>query len=124
MGASFFDHCISSSPTEKSKAKIYKNTMKRIAANDSIATFEHGIDCIKAGDHNKTIEYLNKAAELGDTESHFCLAGMYHSGTPQGVQVDIEKDIFHYLEEAAIRGHPQARFNFGAHEEESAAMKR
>jgi hypothetical protein len=100
-------------PLKKSQAKIYKNTMKRIAANDPVATFQFAIDCNKAGDHTKAFEYFTKAAALGDAEAHLRLAEMYHNGA--GVEKNEKKEIYH-LEEATIGGHPRARHNLGAHE--------
>mmetsp|Transcript_17154 Transcript_17154/g.24261 ORF Transcript_17154/g.24261 Transcript_17154/m.24261 type:complete len:252 (-) Transcript_17154:32-787(-) len=97
----------------KSKAKMYKNTMKRIQANDPVATFQFAADCQKAGDNTKAVEFYTKAAELGDAEAHLRLAGMYHSG--QGVETSVEKEMIH-LEAAALLGHPIARHTLGSHE--------
>ncbi len=44
---------------------------------------------------------------------HFKLSLMYYAG--HGVQKNIEKEI-HHLEEAAIGGHPRARYNLGCKE--------
>mmetsp|Transcript_11289 Transcript_11289/g.18665 ORF Transcript_11289/g.18665 Transcript_11289/m.18665 type:complete len:264 (-) Transcript_11289:60-851(-) len=99
--------------TLKSKAKLYKNTMTRIKANDPIATFQFAADCHRAGDLAKALEYYAKAAELGDAEAHLRLAGMFHNG--QGVQPSVEKEMSH-LEAAALCGHPIARHTLGSHE--------
>ena len=54
------------------------------------------------------MKYFLKAAELGDANSHLMLAPMYRSG--DGVQKDKKKDKYH-LEQAAILGQPDARWN-------------
>jgi len=57
---------------------------------------------------------------LGDAEAHNQLSLMYYTG--HGVEKDGEKDEkdskkeVHHLEEAAIGGHPRARYNLGCHE--------
>jgi TPR repeat protein len=56
---------------------------------------------------------LTKAAELGDVNAHYQLAVMYHEGI--GVEKDEKRELQH-LEEAAIRGHPEARYNLAVTE--------
>ena len=46
-------------------------------------------------------------------ESHYELSVMYYKG--EGVETDEKKRVFH-LEEAAIAGHPNARFSLGVFE--------
>ena len=58
------------------------------------------------GDYDKAIEYLTKAAELGDAAAHYNLGNMYWKGGD--VEKEEEKGIYHY-EKTAIGGHPQAR---------------
>ena len=65
------------------------------------------------GDYHSAFEYFTKAAALGDAEAHIRLAGMYRDG--EGVEKDEGKKIFHQ-EEAAIGGHPRARYNLGCEE--------
>ncbi len=65
-------------------------------------------------DYETTLKYLTKAAELGDAGAHYHLSLMYRDG--EGVEKDQEKEIYH-LEEAAIGGHPNARFNVGCIEQ-------
>ena len=67
----------------------------------------------KKGDYVRSFEYWTKAAELGDAEAHHRLACLYRDG--EGVEKDKKKEIHHY-EEAAIGGHPLARYNIGRHE--------
>lgn len=50
---------------------------------------------------------------MGDVEAHFKLTESYQVG--RGVKKDRAKEIYH-LEEAAIGGHPIARYNLGCQE--------
>src|SRR6056300_946225 len=50
---------------------------------------------------------------MGDFEAHFNLSIMYRKG--QGVEKNTKKEVYH-LEEAAIGGHPEARYNLGCYE--------
>lgn len=69
----------------------------------------------------KAFEYYSKAAELGGVEAHFKLACFYQLG--RGVEEDKEKEIFH-LEEAAIAGHPFARYILGWNEHDNGNIDR
>jgi TPR repeat protein len=62
------------------------------------------------GDYDGAFEYWTKAAGLGHGDWHYRLADFYRKG--QGVEKD-EKRELHHLEEAAIGGHPGARFFLG-----------
>ena len=53
---------------------------------------------------------------MGDTNAHYHLSNMYFRG--EGVEDDLEKEMYH-AEEAAIGGHPEARYNLGVYEWES-----
>ena len=90
-----------------------ENIMKRIEANDPVAMREQGSYCYKKGDYSSAFEYFTKAAKLGDIEANYKLASCFDLG--HGIEKDEKKDVFH-LEEAAIGGHPIARFNLGCHE--------
>ena len=50
---------------------------------------------------------------MGEVEAHYQLSCMYHEGN--GVEKDREKENYH-LEEAAIGGHPEARYYLGCYE--------
>ena len=100
-------------PMQKNKAKTEKNWMDRIKANDPVAIRERGKKCYREGDYEGAFEYYKKAAELEDIDAHYNLSTMYHEG--QGVERDLKKKVYH-LEEAAIGGHPQARYNIANHE--------
>ena len=90
-----------------------KRRMKRVEANDPVAFRQEGMEQYKKGEYIKAFEYWTKGAELGDAESQYQLAGLYNEG--DGVEVDIGKET-HHLEEAAIGGHPHARYLLGRYE--------
>ena len=90
-----------------------KRMMKRIEANDPAAMTDQGNLQYLNGEYIRAFEYFTKAAELGDAQAHHRLAEMYHDG--KGVGKDEEMEI-HHLEEAAIGGHPIARYNLGYEE--------
>jgi TPR repeat protein len=87
--------------------------MKRVKANDPLAIFKMGLKRQEEGEIGGAIQYWTKAAKLGGIEAHQNLSLMYIDGL--GVEKDIKKAVYH-MEEAAIGGHPIARFNLGNHE--------
>jgi len=89
------------------------NLMKRVEANDPIAMRQIGGMHQIEEDYVRAIEYWSKAAQLGDIDAHHNLSVMYERG--KGVEVDQTKGIYH-LEEAAIAGHPYARYNLACNE--------
>jgi TPR repeat protein len=89
-----------------------KNNVERAKANDPGALCQLGVMSIQRGDGN-AFRYYSKAASLGDIEAHFYLSLMYHIGG--SVERDMKKRVYH-LEEAAIGGHPVARYNLGCTE--------
>eukprot|EP00577_Skeletonema_sp_RCC1716_P017407 CAMPEP_0113398608 /NCGR_PEP_ID=MMETSP0013_2-20120614/15060_1 /TAXON_ID=2843 ORGANISM="Skeletonema costatum, Strain 1716" /NCGR_SAMPLE_ID=MMETSP0013_2 /ASSEMBLY_ACC=CAM_ASM_000158 /LENGTH=286 /DNA_ID=CAMNT_0000283381 /DNA_START=44 /DNA_END=900 /DNA_ORIENTATION=+ /assembly_acc=CAM_ASM_000158 len=97
-------------PTVETDEECDRNRMKRIEANDQAAMCAEGVQQSKKGDYIRAFQYFTKAAELGDVEVHYRLAGMYEHG--EGVEKDRGK-VIHHMEEAAIGGHPNARFNLG-----------
>jgi TPR repeat protein len=62
-----------------------------------------------------------KAAKLGNIEAHYQLSICYWLG--HGIEKDEKKEVFH-LEEAAIGGHPFARYNLGCHEGRNGRIER
>ena len=90
-----------------------KQRRKRIEANDPAAMRQEGIRKYRSGDFTSSFEFCSKAAEVGDAMAHYQLSLLYQEG--YGVEKDEKKDIYH-LEEAAIGGHPKARYNLGCHE--------
>ncbi len=108
-------------PAPKSDEEANKRIMKRIKKNDPDAMEFMGRNCIDEGDYEKALEYLTKAAELGNAEAHYNLSHMYDNRW--GVEKDDEKRV-HHIEEAAIGGHPQARYNLGNHETKNGRLER
>ena len=97
----------------KTQEEIYQNYMKRAKANDPVAICGLGKRRYREGDYREAFKYYAKAAALGDVESHYELTGAYRYG--RGVEKDATKEMYH-LEEAAIGGHPKARYNLGLQE--------
>jgi hypothetical protein len=93
-----------------------QNYQKRVKVNDPFALFNTGFKCYKERDYEGALNYYTKAAKLGEIDAQYKLATMYERGL--GVDKDEKKEVY-YLEEAAIRGHPDARYNLGCHEEEN-----
>ena len=60
---------------------------------------------------DRAIEYWTKAAGLGDAGARYQLSVAYQLG--QCAEKDEEKEVYHNLEEAAIGGHVDARYNLG-----------
>ena len=104
--------------TEEEADKLLK---KRIEANDPVAICKWGVEQYNKGDYHKAFECYAKAAELGDVDARDKLACMYGFG--EGVEKDKEKYI-HHLEEAAIGGHPEARYALGFNEAEKGNLER
>jgi hypothetical protein len=108
-------------PLPKTKEDIKQNYTNRAKVNDPIALFQVGVKCLDKGDYEGSFEYFTKAAALGDMDAHYNLSIMYATG--EGVEKDEKKEVYH-LEEAAIGGHQQARFNLGVHEGENGHINR
>lgn len=87
--------------------------MKRVEANDPNALCFIGRERRDLGDYEGAFEYLTKAAVLGNAEAHNTLGCFYGDGL--GVDKDMKKAIYHW-EEAAIGGHPIARYNLDYYE--------
>jgi hypothetical protein len=103
------------------KHKFYKRVMKRVKKNDPVAMRQMGIERGCNGNHETSLKYLTKAAELGDAEAHYSLSIMYYEG--RFVEKDMKRAVNH-LEEAAIGGHPQARHNLGIEEWNNGRLER
>eukprot|EP00984_Skeletonema_dohrnii_P002608 scaffold912_cov121-Skeletonema_dohrnii-CCMP3373.AAC.9 len=100
-------------PTVATDEECDKQRMKRIEANDPVALRREGVVQYHKGDYSSAFQYFTKAAELGNVEAHYRVAVLYDEG--HGVEKERRKEIYH-LEEAAIGGHSDARFNLGCHE--------
>eukprot|EP00984_Skeletonema_dohrnii_P009535 scaffold3651_cov128-Skeletonema_dohrnii-CCMP3373.AAC.2 len=103
--------CRSILPTTLEQAEI--KYMKRAEANDPVAMTHIGKKHYHNGDYEGAFEYYTKAADLGDVIAHYSLSVMYQGGP--GVEEDLEKEVYH-LEEAAIAGHPDGRYNLASYE--------
>ncbi len=107
----------------KTEEETDQQLMKRVAMNDPVALRQEGGLQQKKGNYASAFEYYTKAAKLGDAQAHYHLAGMYHDWL--GVEMD-EGKYTHHLEEAAIGGHPNARYRLGnewAHDNHERAVK-
>jgi len=108
-------------PTPKNQEEAVKDEMRRVEANDPVAVRNMGFKRYSEGGDESAIEYLTKAAELGDVVAHFELSNFYRDG--ECIEKDMKKVIYH-LEQAAIGGHPMARYNLGCVEEENGRFER
>ena len=98
----------------KTDEECIKQLMKRIEANDPVAMRQMGTERFKKGNYESAFEYWARAAALGDAHAHFQLSGMYREG--KGVEKDMKR-VLHHLKEAAIGGHPEARYNLAYFED-------
>ncbi len=105
----------------KTKEESVKLAMKRVKANNPLAMCQEGVKQYSKGEYSKAFEYWTKAAELGDLEAHYKLAALYQLG--HGPEKNTGKEIFHF-EEAAIGGHPSARYVLGWHENKNGSKDR
>ena len=95
-------------PVPKTQEEVNQNYIKRAKANDPLALLQRGLQCDEEGDHEGAFEYYTKAAALGNMNAHHNLSVMYREG--KGVEKDMKKAVYH-MEQAAIGGHADARFN-------------
>ncbi len=103
--------CILSYSTQlQSQEEFDKDEIKRAEANDPVALRHQGGKRQLKGDYEGAVNYFTKAAELGDMTAHCGLAKLYLEG--EGVELDMKKAV-HHFEEAAIGGHPRARYMLG-----------
>ncbi len=108
-------------PLPKTDEENDQRLMKRIKANDPEAMCQMGKKCIEEGNSEGAFEYWSKAAELGNIEAHHNLSLMYGKGG--FVEKDLKKQLYH-LEEAAVGGHPDARYNLANHEGRNGRLDR
>jgi tetratricopeptide (TPR) repeat protein len=105
----------------ENEEEINQNKRKRAKANDPLVLLQMGMKCDREGDIEGAIQYYSKAATLGNMPAHFNLSVMYKLG--EGVEKDMKKYL-HHMEEAAIGGHPTARYNLGCVEYEKGRIDR
>ena len=97
-------------PLPESEEEAEKICMKRVEVDDPDAMCHMGKTRFHEGDYDGAFEYFSKAAGLGDVDAHYHLSVIYQNG--KGVEKN-EKKQLHHLEEAAIGGDPDARYNLG-----------
>ncbi len=109
------------SPLSKSEEESKTKHTKRNQANDPEAIYYEGHGLHNDGEYEAAFEYYKKAADLGHVIAHFGLSLMYLDG--KGVAKDEKKGVYH-LEQAAIGGHPAARYNLGCLDERDGQLDR
>ena len=105
----------------KTEEELNEQWLKRIEANDPIAIRQMGTTKWNEGDYRGAFEYFTKAAALGDVGAHYQLLCLHRNG--HGVERD-EKRELHHLTEAAIGGHPTARYYLARVEERNGQQDR
>ena len=92
---------------------ILSRAIVKITRRSKQALYEKGH---QEGDYETAVEYWTKAAALGDAQANYQLSIMY-------LEKDDEQRLYH-LEQAAIGGHPTARYNLGIIERNSGNFER
>jgi len=108
-------------PIPKSQADIDKSIKKRAEMNCPAALRMIGTECYTKGDFGDAFKYYTKAAGLKDAQAHYELSNMYYAGI--GVEKN-KKMENHHLEEAAIAGQWEARYNLGINEGDKGNIER
>ena len=108
-------------PISDSQEESDKRAMERAKKNDPVALTQMGKKCKEEGDYRKAFEYYTKAAELDHVDAHASLGILYLKG--EGVEKD-DKKLNYHLEQAAIGGHPQARYNLALYEAKNGRFER
>ena len=108
-------------PVPNTQEEMNLNAKKRVEANDPEALLDWAKDLFHEGNHEGAYKYYNKAAELGNANAHYNLSISYQKG--DGVEGDEKKEVYH-LEEAVIRGHPEARHNLAVLEWKNGRIER
>ena len=91
----------------RDEEEINVQKMRRVEANDPVAMREMGLRHFGEVNFDAAFKLFERSAELGDAEAHYKLGHHYKWG--KGVEMDEKKALYH-VEEAAIRGHSDARF--------------
>ena len=79
-------------PSTDAECNLYE--MKRVKANDPVALSHAGTRRFEAGDYATAIDYWQKAAGLGDIQSHYDLSFAFEMG--YGVEIDKKKTVHHW----------------------------
>jgi len=108
-------------PSPDTDADVNRNRMKRIEANDPAAICMMGFILSDEGYYQGAFDHFTKAAELvNSADAHYKLSLLYYEG--KGVEKDTKKKVYH-LEQAAIGGHLDARFNLGVIEKDEGRLE-
>ena len=105
-------------PVPETHAEEELNYMKRIEKNRCRSNDANGWNALPMRSY---FEYWTKAAELGDADAHYKLAGLYNNG--EGVEKDDKKCSYHW-EEAASGGHAVATHTLASIEMENVRYER
>jgi len=97
-------------PTPSTEKEWEKQKLKRVEVNDPVAMRHKGGEKYNERNYPSAVEWYTRAAGLGDVEAHYQLSRMYNLG--KGIEKDGGKEMYH-LKEAAIGGHPEARYELG-----------
>eukprot|EP00985_Skeletonema_marinoi_P013563 scaffold6749_cov89-Skeletonema_marinoi.AAC.2 len=108
-------------PRSTTKEDYHLQIKKRAAANDPVAIHKMAWKHYEEDDYDTAFEYWTKAAELGNASAHYNLSHLYQKG--EGVEKDENRGLYH-LVEAAIAGHPNARYNLAVNEERNCRFDR
>ncbi len=74
-----------------------------------------GAEQHEKGNYSEAVDYYTKAIELDNVEAHFNLSRLLLQNWEDDVE-NTGKKIAYHLEEAAICGHPDARYILGCNE--------
>ncbi len=108
-------------PIPNSQADIDRHVKKGVESNWPAALRWLGNDYYSKGDFDNAFKYFTKAAGMKDAQSHYELSLMYYEGRVVGKNLKMEK---YHLEEAAIGGHFDARYNLGCSEADAGNIGR
>jgi len=108
-------------PYVSSAAEAERNIRKRIKAGDPVAIRQKGAEARMVHNYGVALELLTKASKMGDIVAHNQLGNMYALG--EGIEIDTKKGVYHW-EEAAIGGHPEARYSLGVTNTQQGELKK
>ena len=71
-------------PLPKNQEELNQNYMERAKANDPVALCHMSNKYCSEGDYERAVQYITKAAQLGNANAHYNLSVMYSDG--EGVE--------------------------------------
>lgn len=124
VGGKVFQKCpfCREEPAE-TQEEIESNLMMRIEKNDPVAMYQMAGFRAQEKNYSGAFDYFSKAAGLGHAEAHYELSMFYKAPLWVGVEQD-EKKFAYHSEQAAIGGHPVARYNLGYYESNNGNIER